>query len=258
MIRRILLPSILLTVVMAIALGILYPLFVTGVGQVAFASKANGSLVKQDGQVVGSSLLGQEFLDKSGNPDPRYFQPRPSAAGTGYDGLASGATNLGPSDPRLVGFIPGFNTVGLDGNSSATNPFATSADPYCVPTDPKGAPVIKPSPGQTYAKAKDGSYVPYPNTVPERAITYRAFNHLAANVQIPVDAVTASASGLDPGISVANAELQASRLAGARGLSTDVVLGLITKFTQSPNLGFVGEKWVNVVKLNLALDAISK
>jgi K+-transporting ATPase ATPase C chain len=94
--------------------------------------------------------------------------------------------------------------------------------------------------------------------VPERAITYRAFNHLAANVQIPVDAVTASASGLDPGISVANAELQASRLAGARGLSTDVVLGLITKFTQSPNLGFVGEKWVNVVKLNLALDAISK
>ena len=242
---------------MAIALGILYPLFMTGVGQVAFASKVNGSLIEQGGQAVGSSLLGQQFLDKAGNPDPHYFQPRPSAAGAGYDALASGATNLGPSDPRLVGFIPGFNTLGLDGNASATNPFATSADPYCVPTDPDGKPVIQPSPGQAYAKATDGSYVPYPNTVPERAIAYRAFNHLSTNTQIPLDAVTASGSGRDPGISVANAQLQASRVAEARSLSTSTVLDLITKFTQTPNLGFVGEKWVNVLKLNLALDALS-
>ena len=75
--------------------------------------------------------------------------------------------------------------------------------------------------------------------------------------QIPVDAVTASGSGLDPGISVANAQLQASRVAEARSLSTSTVLDLITKFTQTPNLGFVGEKWVNVLKLNLALDALS-
>jgi len=256
MLRRVFLPAILLTAVTAIALGLIYPLIVTGVGQVAFAAKANGSYIDRGGKPVGSSLIGQEFLDSKGNPDPRYFQPRPSAAGTGYDGLASGATNLGPSDARLVGFIPGFNTVGLGGASTPTNPFATSADPYCVPMDPSGTPVIAPSPGQKYERTSDGSYVCDPNTVPERTIAYRALSHLAPSVQVPVDAVTASASGLDPGISVENAELQAPRVAGARGIPVATVLDLIGQNTVQPELGFIGEKWVNVLKLNLALDAL--
>ena len=256
MFRRMLVSSVLLTAVTAVGLGIVYPVVVTGIGQAAFSSKANGSYIDRDGKAVGSSLLGQAFLDDKGNPDPRYFQPRPSAAGAGYDALSSSATNLGPGDPRLVGFIPGFNTVGLNGDPSATNPFSTSADPYCVPTDTDGAAVIHPSVGQKYAKASDGSYVCYPNTVPERTFAYRAFNDLAANVEVPVDAVTASASGLDPGISVANALFQAPRVAQARGLSASTVQNLIDKYTVSPQFGFVGEKWVNVLELNLALDSL--
>jgi K+-transporting ATPase ATPase C chain len=254
--RRQLLPAALITIVLYVLTGLLYPFVVWAVGQVGFNHRANGSFITHNGQVVGSSLIGQNFLDKSGNPDAKYFQPRPSAAGAGYDATASAASNLPPGDPRLVGFVPGFNSVDLNGNPSTTNPFATSDDPLCVPTDPKGNPVTSPSPGQQYAKNKDGSYVCDPNTVPQRAIAYRQLNGLAPNASVPVDAVTGDFSGLDPDISVANANLQAPRVAKARNLPTDQVLAVVKSHTNKRQLGFLGEQTVNVVDLNLALDQL--
>ena len=247
--------SVLLTVVVAVAVGLIYPAVIWGIGQVAFRSQADGSLVHRDGKAVGSTLVGQAFSDASGNPLPQYFQPRPSDAGTGYDALSSAASNLGPSDPRLVGFIPGFNTVGLNGRPSKTNPFATAADPYCVPLDTQGDPVIAPTPGEKF-EMSHGSYVCDPNTVPERTLAYRAFNGLAPTVKVPVDAVTASGSGLDPDISTANADLQAPRVARVRHLPLATVMKLIKENTTGFYLGFLGEPGVNVLTLNLALDRL--
>ena len=210
--------SVMMLLGVTVVLGFGYPLVVTGLSQLFFHQQANGSLVYRDGKLAGSALLGQEFTDSKGNPLPQYFQPRPSAAGAGYDGSSSGASNLGPSNPLLIGFVAGVNTVGLNGLPSAVNPFATAADPACVPTDAKGIPVTSPVPGQRYAKAGDGGYLCDPDTIPERAIAYRAFNGLAANAPVPVDAVTASGSGLDPDISVQNALDQAARVARARHL----------------------------------------
>jgi potassium-transporting ATPase KdpC subunit len=252
---RQMLSSVLLTVVVAVAVGGIYPAVVWAIGQGAFKSKADGSLVYRNGQVVGSALVAQGFSDAAGNPLPQYFQPRPSDAGTGYVATSSGASNLGPGDPRLVGFIPGFNTVGLDGQPSQTNPFATAADPYCVPLNTEGNPVIAPVPGEKFGMSH-GSYVCDPNTVPERAIAYRAFNGLSPTAVVPVDAVTASASGLDPDISIANADLQASRVARVRHLPLSVVMNLIKANTTSRYWNFLGENGVNVLTLNLALDKL--
>jgi potassium-transporting ATPase KdpC subunit len=248
--------SVLLTVVVAVGVGLIYPAAIWGIGQAAFRGKADGSLLTRDGQVVGSSLVGQAFSNAAGDPLPQYFQPRPSDAGTGYDGLASAASNLGPSDPRLVGFIPGFNTVGLGGQPSKTNPFATPADPYCVPLDTAGEPVIDPAPGEKFEKSR-GEYVCDPNTVPERAIAYRQFNGLSPSTVLPVDAVTASGSGLDPDISVANADLQAPRVARVRQLPLATVQKLIKENTTNAYWGFLGEPGVNVLTLNLALDRLA-
>jgi K+-transporting ATPase ATPase C chain len=257
--RRQLLTAAAATLALAVLTGILYPLVVWGIGQGVFPFRANGSFIKDSkGQVVGSALIGQEFLDKQGNAMAQYFQPRPSDAGTGYTANASAASNLGPGDPRLVGFIPGLNTVDLSGNPSKTNPFATPPDPYCVPTDAKtGNPVLSPSPGQQYAKNKDGTYVCDANTVPERAIAYRQLNGLSPTTIVPVDAVTASFSGLDPDISVANADLQAPRVAKARHLPLATVMGLVHAHTDGRLLGVIGEKTVNVLDLNLALDKLA-
>jgi K+-transporting ATPase ATPase C chain len=156
----------------------------------------------------------------------------------------------------LVGFVPGVNTVGLDGSPSATNPFATRADPSCVPTDTKGAPVTAPDSGQRYAHGPGGGYVCDPATIPERAIVFRAFNGLPAGAPVPVDAVTASGSGLDPGISVANALDQAPRVARARHLDVAAVVALVGRSTQGRPLRVLGEPSVNVLALNLALDRI--
>jgi K+-transporting ATPase ATPase C chain len=185
----------LMTIALTVLLGLLYPLAVYGVGQGLFRDNANGSFVKnKDGQVIGSSLIGQSFVDTDGNPDSKYFQPRPSAAGAGYDALASAGTNLGPSNPKLL------------------------------------------------------------DAVAARVAAYRSFNGLAADAQVPVDAVTSSASGLDPHISAANAKLQAARVANARGLPVDTVNSLISKHTEGRAWGFLGEKVVNVLELNLDLD----
>jgi len=255
--RRQAITAILLLGVLAVITGLVYPAVAWGIGQVAFNKQVNGSFVTRNGQVVGSHLIGQNFLDAKGNPLPQYFQPRPSDTYTSpYNAAGSAASNLGPSDPRLDGFIPGFNTVDLNGNPSKTNPFAAKDDPYCVPTDPDGVPVIEPSAGQKYAKTKSGEYVCYDQTVYERAMAYRALNGIPKSVKIPSDAVTASGSGLDPDISVANADLQAPRVARARHLPLATVQSLIEKNTSGRTLGVLGETTVNVLDLNLALDAL--
>jgi K+-transporting ATPase ATPase C chain len=250
------LASIVMLLVLTVVLGFGYPLLVTGLSAFLFSRQADGSLIYRGGKLTGSSLLGQSFTDRSGNPMPGYFQPRPSAAGTGYNAASSAATNLGPSNPLLIGFVPGVNTVGLDGRRSPVNPFATAADPACVPTDPKGVPVTSPAPGQRYARNPDGSYACDPNTVPERALEYRRFNGLPAGAPVPVDAVTASASGLDPGISVANALDQAARVAHARHLRLGQVTALVHRYARGRPWGFLGEPTVNVLELNLALDRL--
>ena len=109
---RHLITSVVMLVAVTLVLGFGYPLVVTGLSQLFFHQQANGSLIYRDGKLVGSALLGQSFTDSKGNPLPQYFQPRPSAAGAGYDASSSGASNLGPSNPLLIGFVAGVNTVG--------------------------------------------------------------------------------------------------------------------------------------------------
>jgi K+-transporting ATPase ATPase C chain len=181
-------PAIIALLAFTVIVGLIYPLVVTGVAQVLWNHQANGSLVKQDGTVVGSRLIGQQFSD------PKYFHPRPSAAGSGYDGLASGGSNLGPTNPDFL------------------------------------------------------------KSIEDRVAAYRQENNLPATQTVPVDAVTASASGLDPDISVANAKLQAARIAAARGMTVDQVMALVNANTDGRQWGFLGEPGVNVLELNLALD----
>jgi K+-transporting ATPase ATPase C chain len=257
--RRQLLTSVAMIIVLTLVCGLGYSLVMTGVGEVAFGHQANGSIVEKGGRAVGSSLIGQPFTDSSGNPVARYFQTRPSDAVTSSDTdniTVGAASNLGPSNPLLIGFIPGVNTVGMNGAPSKTNPFATEADPFCVPmsagSDP--APVSEPAAGQKYATTSNGTYQCDPGTVPERAIAYRAEFGLAPHARVPVDAVTASGSGLDPDISVANADLQAPTVARARGLSLATVMGLVRSNTTGRSLGVLGDQGVDVLTLNLALD----
>ena len=202
-----LLISIRVTIVLLLIVSGVYPLVVWGLSQVAFKHQANGSLVTNaQGQVVGSALLAQSFTR------PEYFQPRPSAAGSGYDPTASSGTNLGPTSDKLIN---GVHKKDL-------------------------------SPGKPDPSDFDG--------VKDLAAEYRKTNGLTADALVPVDAVTRSASGLDPQISPANAGLQAARVAKARGVGEEVVSGLIKENTQGRALGFLGEPAVNVLTLNLALD----
>jgi K+-transporting ATPase ATPase C chain len=180
-------PALVALLVLTVVTGLVYPLVVTGIAQVAFHDKASGSVVKQNGTAVGSSLIGQGFAD------PKYFHPRPSAAN--YDAMASGASNLGPTNPDFLALID------------------------------------------------------------KRVADYRAENGLTADQPVPVDAVTASASGLDPDISVANARLQAARVAKARGLETSAMMKLVDEHTTGRQWGFLGEPRVNVLAINLALGA---
>jgi K+-transporting ATPase ATPase C chain len=186
--RRQLAPALVVFIALTLLTGIAYPLAVTGVAQVAFPGRADGSLIERDGRVVGSRLIGQQFAGA------RYFHPRPSAAGEGYDAMASSPSNLGPTNENLI------------------------------------------------------------QAVRERRATYRRENNLRPGQTIPIDAVTASGSGLDPDISAANARLQAARVARARGLDLNHVLRLIEEHTDGRSLGFLGEPGVNVLELNLALD----
>jgi K+-transporting ATPase ATPase C chain len=229
--RRQLIPAIVSMVIFTVLFGLVYPLVVTGVAQVAFKDKANGSIIERDGKKVGSSLIAQPFTNAKGEPIRKYFQARPSAAS--YDPTYSTGSNLGPLNPKLI---------------------AT-----CLPvqkTTKAGDPVVDENGKPVYETNADGTKVCDPNTVPQRAKAYRELNGLAKRVEVPVDAVTASASGLDPDISVANAKLQAARVARARGLSKAQVMRLVDEHTDGRPLGILGERTVNVLDLNLALDEL--
>lgn len=251
--RRQLLPALGMLIVFTIISGGLYPLLVTGIAQAGFNDKANGSLIRNaKGTIIGSKWIGQPFSA------PKYFHPRPAAdgyvPGAQGGGTYSYGSNFGPLEPRLVGNIPGVN---LD---AKTNEFATPDDPYCVPvqsTDKDGNAVTDAKGNAVYDKNDDGTYVCNSDTIPQRVLAYRAENNLGAKVEVPVDAVTASASGLDPHISVANARIQASRVAKERGMAVADVLKLVKKYTAGRSLGFLGEPGVNVLELNLALDRVT-
>ncbi len=183
--------SLLLTFVFAVLLCGVYPLAVFAGAQLLFPAQANGSLVTDTtGTVRGSTLLAQSFTSD------RYFHPRPSAAGTGYDASASSGANLGPTSQKLA------------------------------------------------------------DAIKDRVAAYRTTNALAPDTPVPADAVTSSASGLDPHISLANARLQSARVARARGLSGDRVAAFVSEHTQARDFGIFGEPTVNVLLLNLALDRI--
>ena len=180
--------SIAATLLLAVLCCGIYPAVVWAVGQGLFSGKANGSLVRVDGKVAGSSLLAQGFTA------PNYFHPRPSAAGQGYDAANSSGTNLGPTSKKLI------------------------------------------------------------EDVKQRVADYRTENGLPPDARVPADAVTSSASGLDPHISVRNALLQAARVAKARGIGEKDVLAKVEANTEGRTLGLLGEPRVNVLTLNLSLD----
>ena len=210
--RRDIIGSVVAIVVLTIGFGLVYPLVMTGVAQVAFNDQANGSQVERDGKVVGSHLIGQDFrkpvldasgqpkLDEDGNPvleaDPTWFQSRPSQSG--YSANVTFFSNLGPNQQDLADQVK----ANLDSYLALERPF---------------------TPGLT----ADG---------------------------VPVDAVTSSASGVDPHISAANARIQANRIAAVRKAPLDRVLALIRQHTDGRALGVLGEPGVNVLGLNLAVD----
>jgi K+-transporting ATPase ATPase C chain len=233
-------PGFRLTLVMTILTGLLYPAVMTGLSEVIFPKQAKGSLVTVNGNVVGSSLIGQSFAK------PEYFHPRPSAAGNGYDATASGGSNLGPTSAKLLHGVTATDDKGKE--SVSFDGINLRIVHYCVEND-----------------------IPYQSSVPldhfkdpqgnlDDAKLIDAFNDpkapltFTATMPIPQDAVTASASGLDPHISPANADLQAARVAKSRGTTPDQVKPLIAQSTDRADIGFLGEPRVNVLMLNIALD----
>jgi potassium-transporting ATPase KdpC subunit len=229
-----LLASLRTFVVLSLLLGIAYPLLVMGVSQVAFKDNANGSLVKRDGQVVGSDLIGQAFSDADGAPIAKYFQPRASAAGDGYDPTGTAASNRGPEDTEDTPDDPA--TTDDDSRTSLLTSICTRSKEVGAANNVSGA--------RKYCTA-DGVGAP--------SAVQGASSSAAA---VPPDAVTASGSGLDPHISPAYARLQVARVAQARGLQVEQVRALVDKAVQGRTLGFLGEPRVNVLKLNLALDRL--
>lgn len=268
--------------VFTVVLGLAYPLLVWLIAQAPFLSdKADGSIVDVNGQAVGSSLIGQNYTDADGNPLPQYFQGRPSAAGDGYDPMATSASNLGPESlvdapgkASLLTLVCSRSaSVGrLDGVSGA-RPFCTGGGVGAVlsvigprdsggnvmnptrvvsvnePCDTTPAPFVDTYQGVRVECAKAGDDYSIGQLVPIRGAA-------PADPAVPADAVTASASGLDPDISPAYAELQVDRVAAARGESPDRVRTLVAEHTEGRGLGFLGEPRVNVLELNLALDRL--
>ena len=273
--------SIAFTVTLGIVACIVYPAVVYFLAQTIFPGQANGSLVKKDGtmttkdeEAVGSALLGQNFSA------PGYFHPRPSAAGAGYDPTSSGGTNLGPLSDKLVNgaTTPATTQPTTQPESLAFDGIRLRTIHYAVDNGISfklyHAAYVKHDDGSVTLEKKDqvplsqfqnrdGSLndvalvdaFPHPTNgadVPD----YTRVVLIAADFSTPIpgDAVTASGSGLDPHISIDNALLQAQRVADARKMPVEQVKTLITKYTEGPDWGILGDPGVNVLKLNLALD----
>lgn len=249
--------SVIATIALGVVVSAIYPAIVWGLGQVIFPGKANGSLIGRDGQyaakeadAVGSAWIGQPFSAA------QYFHPRPSSAGSGYDSTQSGGSNLGPTSAKLI-----------NGTTKATTQPATRpsdppvAGPDAVDFDGVRDRIVH------YCLDNNIAYEPADALKPfldaqgniDDVKLIKAFNADAPpafmpKIEIPADAVTGSGSGLDPHISVANAELQAQRVADARKISREKVQALVARFADAPSLGLFGEAGVNVLRLNLALD----
>jgi K+-transporting ATPase ATPase C chain len=273
--------------IFTVILGIAYPLVITAIAQVpGLQSRADGSLITQNGKVVGSKLIGQAFTDKNGNPLPQYFQSRPSAAGTGYDPTASSASNLGPES--IVDTLPNPKVKGDTGKQSLLTQVCSrslaigkldgvsGARPFCTP-DGVGAvlAVFWSGPGYaghvTRVVSLDQACPAKPfaatyKGVPVQCATYGQDyskgqivpirDDAPAHPAVPSDAVTASGSGLDPEISPAYAKIQEATVAKTRGITVAQVAAQAAKYEKGRDLGFMGEPRVNVLQLNLALDRL--
>jgi K+-transporting ATPase ATPase C chain len=257
--------------VFTVLLGLAYPLLFVGIGRIpGLSGRADGSMT-----TAGSTLIGQAFTDAAGDPVPRYFQSRPSAAGDGYDPTSTSASNLGPEDvvdtpdrPSLLTQVCSRSlAVGTLEGVDGSRPYCTADGVGAVLavfhrdgfTGPVTRVVAVNQAGAPFVSTYDGVTV-------ESAVAgedYRALGGVITPIRgdaptkpvVPADAVTAGASGLDPHISPAYARLQAPRIARNRGLGLDRVKALIVKYTDDRALGFLGEPGVNVLELNLALDA---
>lgn len=267
--------------VFTVLLGIAYPLVMVGVGRIpGLSDRTDGSLVTVGETTVGSRLIGQLFTDADGNPDPRYFQSRPSAAGDGYDPTSTSASNLGPesivdtlsdnpddaSQSLLTQVCARSLAVGELEGVDGRRPYCTAdgvgavlavfhRDGFTGPitrvvsVNQTGTPFVATYDGVTVEPAKNGE-------------DYQALGGVMTPIRgdapaqpaVPADAVTASASGLDPHISPAYAALQVPRIARERGLTEDAVRALVKDNTADRALGFLGAPGVNVLELNVALD----
>ncbi|WBB55597.1 potassium-transporting ATPase subunit C [Verrucosispora sp. WMMD573] len=269
--------------VFTILLGFAYPLALVAVGRLpGLADRADGSLLTADGRTVGSALIGQSFTDPDGNPVPRYFQSRPSAAGDGYDPTATAASNLGPesvvdtiaADPEestqslLTQVCERSRAVGELERVDGRRPYCTVDGVGAVlavfRADGLSGPVTRVVSVNQVAPATPflTSYEGVPVELAQPGEDYVAAGGLATPIRgdapadpaVPTDAVTASGSGLDPHISPAYAELQVSRVARERAADPAAVGRLVAEHTTGRSLGFLGEPGVNVLELNLALD----
>ncbi|MGS2617179.1 potassium-transporting ATPase subunit C [Micromonospora sp. LZ34] len=269
--------------VFTVLLGLIYPLALVAVGRIpGLDGKADGSLVTVDGRTVGSSLIGQSFTDPDGNPIPRYFQSRPSAAGDGYDPTATAASNLGPesvvdtiaTDPEestrslLTQVCARSKAVGelngVDGRRPFCTPDGVGAVLAVFRADGLTGPVTRvvsvnqTAPATPFLPTWQGVPVelarPGEDHVAAGGIVTPIRGDAPARPAVPADAVTASGSGLDPQISPAYAELQVNRVARERGADPAAVRRLVAEHTTGRALGFIGEPAVTVLDLNLALD----
>ncbi len=277
------LAAVRVVLVLTVLVGLVYPLGMTAAALLpGLHRQAQGSLVLADGRTVGSSLIGQEFTDAKGDPLVQYFQPRPSDAGAGYDPTASGASNLGPEDVVDTLPAPGQPDSGklsllsqVCARSLAVGQLerVSGARPYCT-GDGLGAvlgvfradgltgrvtrvvSLNQACPAKPFLTDYQGVPVQCATATGDysHALVVPVRGDAPADPAVPADAVTASASGLDPQISPAYARLQAPRVAGARGIPVGVVLALVRQYTTGRALGVLGGPGVNVLELNLALD----